>query len=189
MASINVILNETYTDVGAVTEPVTLTEVKEVCRISNTSEDTMLTRLITSCRQAAEWHCGLAFVSKTALVQLRNQCGGIFLPYGPVDVSTVVITIDGEADTTTDKYGLTEADGQAQLMTATDDILSVSYSLGYGTAGINAAFATVPQGVKDGILAEIAYRWANRSTPAFHGSALCDEAKGYLVSYCKKSMF
>jgi len=191
MSRINVILNQIVTDVSGFTEVVSLDDIKDACRISsaNSAEDAYLNQIRVSARQAAEFFTGQAFVKKTVTVLLRNECGGIFLPHQPIDVSTVVITVNGVADTTSDKYGLTTIDGQAQLLTATCDILTVTYSCGYTTAGINAAFATVPMGVNDGIKAEAAYRWANRATQVFTPGSLCIEARNYLTPYCTRSLF
>jgi uncharacterized phiE125 gp8 family phage protein len=187
VGKINTILNELLTDVGTVVEPVTLAQAKAYCRISNASEDSLLSAYITSSRQSAEHFTGCAFIPKLALVTLRNQCGGVALPHCPVDVSTVVVTVASAADTTSDKYGLTELDGTAQLLTATDDVLAVQFNCGYGTAGIHATFAIVPQGVKDGILAEINYRWANRGG-TFSPGGLCAEARNYLIPFITKSL-
>ncbi len=80
-----------YTD-----EPVTLEEAKNYMKIDDdlTEDDILIESDIVAARLTLEKQCGLSFVPKYMTVQLRNECGGIEIPYGPVegDLDPTLIT-------------------------------------------------------------------------------------------------
>src|SRR5689334_25439253 len=103
----DVIEVEVVTDITA--EPVILAEVKQHLNLQfDTSgsyqfndDDTKLNALITQCRDELEQYTGLSFAGKTLKAILRNECGNIEIPFGPVTAITSIKDIDGNALTAT----------------------------------------------------------------------------------------
>lgn len=89
------------------TEPVTLAEVKDFCRIDSDSSDnnTVLTLMIASCREKLEGHTNLYFIPKVAKIEFTSR---VFeLPYGPVGTITQLTRQRGDETpvvVATDKY-------------------------------------------------------------------------------------
>lgn len=84
---------------AAATEPVTLAEAKQWCKIELdiTEENTLLTQLITAARKQLEGYLCISLVDKTVTAVFRNELGNIELPYGPVKSITSVTDVDGNA--------------------------------------------------------------------------------------------
>lgn len=86
---------------GPSLEPITLDELKEFGRIDGTSEDTFLTGLITSIREATENYLGRSLVSRTMKLYLDYWPGMIVeLPRPPL-YSVQEINLLDEDDTET----------------------------------------------------------------------------------------
>ncbi len=89
------------------TEPVTLSEVKDFCRLDSDSSDndTVLSLLIASAREKLEGYLNLYFIAKVVKIEFTSR---VFdLPYGPAGAITQVTSqIDDEAAVilTTDQY-------------------------------------------------------------------------------------
>lgn len=94
-------VESTFSSIG--TEPITLSEAKAHLRVSNTQEDTMITRMITSAREWAERYCNRAFIDKT-VTQYVSEPGDTTefdLIHVPVATITSVKRIDKEGTATT----------------------------------------------------------------------------------------
>lgn len=74
----------------AIVEPVTLAEIKSICRIDAdyTSEDETLLLIAAAAREKLEGHLNLYFVEKSATLEFDQP--KIELPYGPTGVITSV---------------------------------------------------------------------------------------------------
>lgn len=83
-------------------EPVNLTEAKDHLKVTDDSENSYITGLISTARWLCEADSGLSFVSQTRVVKLdrfpcvttRNIWAAIMLPYGPVQSVTSVSYVD-----------------------------------------------------------------------------------------------
>lgn len=138
-------------------EPVTLVEVKAHLKIDFSDEDNYLTALITSCRSALERYTGVSISGHTIVAVLKNECGNIELPYGPVvfpinDIE--FLDIDGEVIDSADM--ILTGDTFLRLSTITDYV-KVTYVTGYNSS-------TLPQDLKYAVLEEIAFRYHNRGS-------------------------
>jgi len=82
----NQIFDVQFDETGA-TEIMTLTELKAHLQITYTDDDTYLTLLIKSVRQAVERFCNISMVAKTVTLLGDFHCE-FELPYGPVTALT-----------------------------------------------------------------------------------------------------
>src|SRR5687768_3623659 len=100
----DVIETEVVTDVSSFDdEPVTLAEIKRHLNLQfDTSgsyefddDDTKLQEIAKSSREIIEQYTGVSMASKTLKSILRNDCGGIEIPFGPVTTLTNIKDVDG----------------------------------------------------------------------------------------------
>lgn len=166
----DVIEVQVVTDVA--TEPVTLAEAKQHLNLQfDTSgsyefddDDTKLTALITQCREELEQYTGLSFAQKTLKAILRNECGDIEIPAGPVTTLTSIKDVDGVTLTDTTVRG-----NQFKWIEYPKSCyLEVNYVAGY---------STLPAGLKRALLEEIAFRYNNAGDQ--------DQAKD---TFCKSAL-
>jgi hypothetical protein len=141
-------------------EPVTLTEVKRHLNLQfDTSgsyqfndDDTYLTDLITQARNSLEKYTGLSFLGKDLKCIVRNECGGIEIPYGPIVSVTKVSDKDGnDITSTTTIRGISFKWIESPCL----DYLIVEFSAGY-------ADGQLPAALKRAHLEEIAFRYVDR---------------------------
>ena len=66
------------------TEPVSLSEAKDFCRIDIGTDDNIILALITAARQQCEAYTNIAFAEYEMTVVLNNENGETLLPYGPL---------------------------------------------------------------------------------------------------------
>lgn len=71
-----------FDETGA-TEVLTLTQLKAHLQIAYADDDTYLTDLIKSCRQAVERYCNISLVAKTVTLLADLYCEAE-IPYGPI---------------------------------------------------------------------------------------------------------
>jgi uncharacterized phiE125 gp8 family phage protein len=141
------------------TEPVTLEEAKRHLNLQfDTSgsyefddDDTKITALISQCREELEQYTGLSFGAKTLKAILRNECGGIEIPFGPVTTLTSIKDVDGNTLTATTQYTV-RGNQFRWIEYPSSCYLEVNYEAGY---------ETLPGGLKRALLEEIAFRYTN----------------------------
>ena len=80
------VIDETITEIGYPSEPVTIDEAKAYARVDVTSaiQDTLFGYWIKAARQAIEQMTGLSLVPKNVVAEIQNWQGNIELPYGPI---------------------------------------------------------------------------------------------------------
>ena len=142
-----------------VTEPVTLAEAKTHLRVTFDDDDAEITALITRARQRVEDYCNNSIVAKTiTAVFLIEPCyiGGILLPYEPVKSLT---SLKKAAPDQTGIIGFTETDTFRYNYSLPDIYITRP---GLYEAVYTAGFDTVPDSLKDTILAVIAFLYENR---------------------------
>src|SRR5688572_20333616 len=94
-------------------EPVTLAEVKDVCRVSDSAFDTQLTSFALAARRWCEEFTRLALINQTWDLTLDAWPKRIVLPRPPVSSVTSVTYVDGNGDTqilAADQYRLLKLD-------------------------------------------------------------------------------
>jgi hypothetical protein len=82
---------------AVVTEPVTLSEAKDFAKVSGSTDDAIITALITAAREICEKFTGVSMVQRTITAWFNNYNGGTYLPYGPVTAITGVYDADGNS--------------------------------------------------------------------------------------------
>lgn len=138
----NAVLSVTFSDDGTETEPITLQEAKDWCRVDITDDDTLIGLLITAARIVCENYANMSFIPRTVTAKIVNGLGNFSLPYGPVTSITGVTTSEGD-DITTD----------FDIDTANATIYTVVYTAGY---------SSLPQNFRTAILNQIAWMYENR---------------------------
>jgi hypothetical protein len=180
----DVIEVEVVTDVA--TEPVTLAEVKQhlnlqfdtVGSLDFDDDDTKLTSLITQCREELEQYTGLSFAGKTLKAILRNECGGIEIPAGPVTALTSIKDVDGNTLTAVTGYTV-RGNLFKWIEFPCSCYLEVNYTAGY---------TVLPSGLKRALLEEIAFRYNNAGDQDQSKNTLCNSALELAARYKRTSL-
>lgn len=175
------------------TEPVTLADVKRHLNLQfDTSgsyefndDDTKLTDLITQCRELIEGYTGLSLGEKTLKVILRNECGDIEIPRGPVNSITSIKDIDGTALVADTDYKV-RGNQFKWVESPLSCYLEIVYTAGYKTDN------PIPNGLKRAILEEIAFRYTyagdQQKEYASADVSLCKSAWDLAARYTRKSI-
>jgi uncharacterized phiE125 gp8 family phage protein len=153
---------EVQVTAGPETEPLTLDEVKRHLNLlfdtagsyDFDDDDTYLNALIGECRQAMEEILGIGLALKSYRAILRNECGGIEIPYGPISTIGDIKDIDGTLLVNGETYQLRGLEFK-WIESPVSCYVDIQYSAGYSTVNI-------PKGLKRALLEEIAFRYNNR---------------------------
>jgi hypothetical protein len=140
-------------DESGITEPVTLTEAKDFCKIDISNDDNLIIALITAARQMCEAYTGVAFVQKDVTAVINNVNGNMFLPYGPINEIYQITDDEGNILTVDTDYTL-RGNEFMRLEYPCWDNLTAEYSGGY---------VELPEILKTGLLNAIYYLYDNRS--------------------------
>jgi uncharacterized phiE125 gp8 family phage protein len=155
--SCTVFYTSSATSTVAATEPVTLAEVKAYCKIdTGTTDDDILTELITTAREQCEDFTGISIIVRTVTTVLNNTCGNIYLPYCPLISLTSVTDQDGDTLVVDQDYKLSGT-MFPQLVFPKQDRLTLVYNAGYGIP---------PSRIKTAILQQVFYLYENRGESA-----------------------
>ena len=146
-------------------EPVSLSDVKAHLRITGSAEDSLLTRLILSAREAAEAYLQRALVTQSWQLSYDDYAPScISLPRGPVQsVTSVKMVARDGSSTTLDASAYYLNSGKEVLVLDTplvSHIIEVVYVVGYGAA------SAVPGAIKQGMLTHIAEMYEKRGEAA-----------------------
>lgn len=175
------------------TEPVTLAEVKRHLNLQfDTSgsyvfndDDTKLTALITQCRELIEEYTGLSLAEKTLKAIIRNECGDIEIPRGPVNTITSIKDVDGNTLTSGTGYQL-RGNQFKWIESPVTCYLEIVYTAGYKSGN------PIPNGLKRAILEEIAFRYTNAGDQqqefASADVTLCKSSLELSARYSRKSL-
>ena len=139
----NLVLKVVFSE-ESTTEPLTLQEAKDWCRIDVTDDDAIITRLITAARRICEKTANLSFILRTVTATFKNGLGDIELPYGPVA---------GYADYF-ESDGITAITGFDILQSNMNKIVAV-YQAGYTSADL-------PEEYRNAIGCQVAWMYQNR---------------------------
>jgi uncharacterized phiE125 gp8 family phage protein len=147
-------------------------------------DDTYLTELVSQCRESMEQYLGLSMAVKSYRAILRNECGGLEIPFGPVTAIASVKDIDAVLLVDGDTYQL-RGNQFKWLESPVSCYTDIVYTSGYTPANI-------PQGLKRALLEEIAFRYNNRGdqTNKFAGEnvGLSQGAMELCSRYSRKSL-
>lgn len=126
-------------------EPVSLADAKAWCRVDVTDDDALLAALISAARLQVESATGRALVTQSWRLTLPHAPMLVVLPVAPVQ--SLTSAPDGAA-----------LQGDAVLLAAPMDDLTIDYVAGYGDA------SAVPGDLKQAILMLVAYWYEHRDS-------------------------
>ena len=152
MVEYNSVLDVQFQD-GVITEPVTLTEAKNFCKIDISTDDDLINILITAARQMCEAYTGVGFVEHNAVVVLNNLNGDIYIPYGPMIAINSVENDSGTVLVLDLDYTLGGNEFK-RLRTPQANNITIDYTTGY---------TTLPDVLKTAVLNQVYYLYDNRS--------------------------
>lgn len=173
------------------TEPVTLTEAKRHLNLlfdttgsyEFDDDDTYLTDLITQCRETVEQFIGVSLAEKTLRAILKNECGGIEIPFGPVTAIDDLKDSDA-VEITSGNYTI-RGNQFKWIEYPRSCYIEVNYDAGYDTG-------TIPKALKRAILEEIAFRYNHRGdeTNQFAGDniGICKAAMELAAPFTRKAL-
>ena len=148
----NSVLDIEFNDVD-ITEPVTLVEAKDFCKVDIGTDDNLIISLITAARQQCEAYTGVGFVVHDAVAILNNINGDIYIPYGPLIEIYQVTNEAGDVLVLDTSYTII-GNSFKRLATPRDKNITIDYSTGY---------SELPNILKTALLNQIYYLYDNRS--------------------------
>lgn len=131
-----------------ITEPVTLTEVKNFCKIDVSEDDTLISMMIISCMLECEQLTNIGFYNREVTLVQNNGNGGAFLPLGPNGTITSVKDIEG-----VDISYKASGTAWKQILWPNHERLYIIYTTGY---------SSLPANLKLALLECIFYRYDER---------------------------
>lgn len=134
-----------------ITEPVTVAEAKQYCRVSNNVEDDLFATLITQSREAVEKAANISIIPKQAVAWFTNEAGSFYLPFGPV--SYIFSIYDAENNLVPQNQWKVVGGQFPKIKFPNYADLKVVYNVGYNC---------VPAELKVAILDQINYGYENR---------------------------
>ena len=150
------------------TEPVTLQEVKDFCRIDINTDDDLVEELITASREQCEAVTGVSFVSREVIAVIDNTNGNTYLPYGPVADLDEVAVEDEDGNEITD-FKLIGT--KFPYLKYPREIVTVTYDGGY---------ADLPKDLKTALMNAVYWKYENRAEmPADLGDVAMNILKRY----------
>jgi uncharacterized phiE125 gp8 family phage protein len=152
MVNYNSVLDIQFND-EEITEPVTLAEAKDFCKIDISTDETLITSLITAARQMCEAYTGVGFVSHYAIAIINNSNGDMYLPYGPTGEITSITNENGVELVADETYFLSGNDFK-RILRPKENNLTIEYVTGY---------EVLPNVLKTALLNAIYYLYDNRS--------------------------
>jgi uncharacterized phiE125 gp8 family phage protein len=150
-------------------EPITVDEVKVFGRIDTTSEDTLLSNMITSVREAAERYTGRAFIQQQFRAVFDSWLGyKMELPFPPLISVDKIATLDADGNElevdSDDYYIVTDTMPGMVVLDRSLPVSSRDYAgniIEY-TAGYGEEAADVPNGIKQALLLWTTIMYENR---------------------------
>lgn len=179
------------TDVAnMVAEPVSLAEVKKHLNLQfDTSgsyefddDDTKLEDIIKQSRALLEQYTGVSMAVKTYRAVLRNECGGMSIPFGPVTSVTEVKDRDGVVLVADQTYKFIGS--LYEFESPISCYIEVTYTAGYTPDNI-------PNGLKRALLEQIAWNYVNAGDQqqqfATGNIAICESALAKAAPYSRRA--
>lgn len=172
---------EDQTNESGITEPVSVEEVKNYLRLEGfiessesissdfNDDDVLIEVLIQSARERIEEYTGLSLIPKTWEIEFTNLAGGFEIPFGPVNMINYILDDEGES-ISSDDFDIS-SNGRILKYPKYENMV-MNYEAGY---------VTVPRGLKEAILKEVAYRYINRGDVNVEG--MSKEARVLASSY------
>lgn len=162
------------------TEPVTLEDAKLYLRVDGSTEDTLISTMITASRMAAEQYMRRSLITQVRKIAYDDYAPAVItVPFGPVQSidSVKLISRDGTEVTVNSAY-YTLAAGKEKVISDSSLLgsrVEITYTAGYGNA------SAVPASIRQGMLAHIACLFENRGGEGALPQLACALYKPYQV--------
>ncbi len=147
-----------------VTEPATLAQAKAWLKVTDDSNDDIISALITAARQICEGYTGLSFVERTVTAVVKNELDNIRLPYGPVGNITSATDVDGN-------------DFDGYIITGISH-KRLCYRCSYAKVIYTAGYAVLPQHFKTALKMQLSWMYVHRGDEDFN--LIASDAKAIL---------
>lgn len=173
-------------------EPGTLAQVKRHLSLQfDTSgsyqfddDDTKLQDIMKDSRELLEQYTGLSMAAKSYKAILRNECGDIEIPFGPITAITSIKDVDGNALISGTSYQL-RGNQFKWIESPCSCYIEVNFTAGYTPANI-------PEGLRRAWLEQIAWNYVNAGDQqqqfASGNIDLCKSAMEKASAYKRKSL-
>ena len=154
------------TDVSV--EPVTLTEIKNFCRIDAdyAAEDDVLLLTAGAAREKLEKQLNLSFAEKTLMLQFDGF--PIDIPYGPIrEIESLISSTDTEDPPIEVEYTADGLDFKCLYVNAVNQCVII-YPVGYGSTSsaynltYTVGYETLPKALKQALLLQIDFDIKNQ---------------------------
>jgi hypothetical protein len=152
--------------IGTITEPITLQKAKDYLRITDTSQDDLITMMIKGAREAIEKATGLSLIPVTVTAVINNEDGGIELPYPPVTTSPTGVKLVGL--------------DYPKLVDITEEV-TLTYSAGF-------APGTIPNDLLFAVYDQLAFMFENRGD-GYDVISVCEKAWRTCIRYTRQPLF
>lgn len=168
-------------------EPATLAEIKRHLNLQfDTSgsfvfndDDNNLTDIAKQSRELLELYTGVSMAVKNYKAILRNDCGDIEVPFGPITAISSVKDIDGNSLISGTSYVL-RGNQFKWIESPLSCYIEVNFTAGYTPANI-------PLGLKRALLEQIAWNYVNAGDQK-QEDPLCKSAMEKAAPYKRKSL-
>jgi|SRR6478609_1988726 len=149
-------------------EPVTLAQAKSQLKIDFTTDDALITALISAARSQLERYTGVSLVQRevVAVVKLTGE-NWFELPYGPVDKDSIAVStvsIGGSTPEAVTSFDVVGNEFVSMNVRAGGTIFSLSgpdacnpFSITY-----DAGYADVPPSLSEAVLHQVVYLYEHR---------------------------
>lgn len=152
-----------------VTEPLTLAEMKAWLKVEVDDDEAIIEALIPAARYVCEGFTGLSLAQRTVTAVLRNDLGGIRLPYGPVGDITSMTDGNGN-DIASDNYTISGTNNKRLIAPVTNaclwagSITDISDFPSYDAITVEyaAGYSVCPQHFKTAIKMQCAWMYSHR---------------------------
>lgn len=176
-------------------EPLTLAEAKLYCKVTGSTEDAVITELITTARQLVEKYLSISVAEKTIYASWIETPDELELPYGPVISVDKIYKIDSEGAEeelvlNDDFHIYGDQDAVVKIQTywssgiRSERSVRVEYTAGYG----NTNTEVLPSPIKTAIRKLVVKSYGLRGDDP--GSMILDnEIKSEIAAYRKRVWF
>ena len=132
---------------GIVNEFITLSELKEYCKISYSTDDALLTSLITAAREVCENYTNRSFGEREMICWINNNNGNTQLPFGPISEIVKV----------SDEFGT-----EVSYQTRGTSFIQINFPRSILKVEYNAGKSNVEEVFKTAIKAQALFMYENR---------------------------
>jgi len=178
MSFYNYLIDHTEEPLTPITEPVTLAEAKNYCRVTTSVDDALITDLITQARESVEKATQLCLIPKTVTVWFNNTGGQFNFPYGPISFFLSLQTSDSN-EINVGNYQLIGGPFPRLIFPAFSN-MKATYQSGYDC---------VPKDLKTAILDQIDFDYENRGADIerYDQTGVCQKAWRACQRYTRTS--